>query len=103
MIKLKKGVRLLGLATEMAVALMIVAKAYEEIDKGCIITSGVEGRHSHGSDHYKGDALDFRTRHLHPVQAETLAMCIEERLGDDFDVVLEATHLHVEFDPKSPY
>lgn len=68
----------------------------------CVLTSGTEGRHSPGSLHYQGLAIDLRlpvvqTR-SEPIRAE-----IAERLGGDFDVLLEALHIHIEFDVKVPY
>lgn len=67
-----------------------------------VITAATDGPHSRASLHYSGSALDFRTRDLgldrHGM--ESLAKTLRERLGHDFDVVLEETHLHVEWQPK---
>lgn len=103
MIALKKGVRIFGIRPEMVFAHSIVAEVYKEFDRDCIITSCTEGKHSKGSEHYKGDALDYRIRHLISGEAERIHAQIKERLGGDFDVVLEKTHIHIEFDPKDPY
>ena len=50
--------------------------------------------------HYFGRALDFRTRNIPPLHRNSVAQEIGVSLGENYDVVLEATHLHVEFDPK---
>lgn len=51
--------------------------------------------------HYEGDALDFRTRNVLGGQsvAESWAERMQFALGDDYDVVFEGTHIHVEFQP----
>ena len=77
-------------------ALAIVAPEVE-----FVITSGVDGNHYMHSLHYTGLAYDYRTRDLTPGQQKMWTALIEERLGPDFDVVLEEDHLHVEYDPKS--
>ena len=64
------------------------------------ITSACEGEHMVGSKHYQGDALDFRVRATRKHERPALAEAVSEALGDDYDVVLEETHLHVEYDPK---
>lgn len=100
MISIKEGVTLQGLRTEMQIALSVVGSIYEKHGYDCIITSGLEGAHSKGSRHYVGLALDFRTRHLREGYEKHIAKEITNALNDEYDVVLEATHLHVEFDPK---
>lgn len=64
------------------------------------ITSAEDGTHMTGSRHYTGDALDFRR---HESDARGLTDIIAEELtyylGDAYDVVVEPTHLHVEYDP----
>jgi hypothetical protein len=86
----------------LAVMVQIVAEAFAVVGAEAIITSGVEGTHSRGSEHYVGHALDWRTRHLDPATAKSVRDDIAMRLGPDFDVILETAppHLHVEWDPK---
>jgi hypothetical protein len=98
--KLKQGVRLKGLKPEMFFADSVVERAYEEAGATeLVITSGVDGKHGENSLHYKGLALDYRRWSLGDDAPEVVAK-IKNRLKDQFDVVLEKTHLHVEFDPK---
>lgn len=62
-----------------------------------VITSTWDGVHSSGSFHYFCMALDFRLPKEKPLQkVEEL----KEKLGSDYDVVLENDHVHVEYDPK---
>jgi len=97
--EVKAGVCLVGVQPVMSRAAMKVADVYKKFGRSCVITSGVEGKHSANSLHYEGLALDFRTRHLLETKHLALRQAVSEALGDDFDVVLERTHLHVEYDP----
>ena len=97
---IKNGVDLRGLSPQMAIAYTIACGIYAGHGKRCRITSGVEGKHGPNSLHYKGQALDLGTRE-YPEQLKVLIRDeLKEALGAQFDVVLEATHLHIEFDPK---
>lgn len=104
---IKPGVDLRPLTPPMAVAYAIIQKAFGEYDYGCVITSGADSKHGVGSLHASGNALDFRTKHVHSVDKLKLVNKITLALGEQFDVVYEADgqpneHLHVEFDPKPP-
>ena len=116
MISCKRGVKLDGLRSEMSLVLPVVAYAYASFGQDCIITSGTEGDPSDGvhsalSKHYTGEALDFRTRmfrqaifgykkHEADSRIEILASLIRESLTGEYDVIVEHTHIHVEFDPS---
>lgn len=101
MIRLKHGVDLRGIQPEMLFALQVVHTVYEENNVVLVVTSALDGKHKPDSLHYSGYALDFRTRHM-PLEVRTLiAVHIAVALGKQYDVVLEDTHLHVEFDPDN--
>lgn len=100
--KTKPGVSYRGIRPEMAVALVAADAAYRGIGQECVVTSCTDGRHGRGSLHYKGLALDFRTRHMESGQADDVEADMRAGLGGEFDVVVEATHIHCEFDPKEP-
>lgn len=69
--------------------------------KSVCITSGIDGSHSTTSLHYQLCALDVRTRTFRTLaDKRAFAQAMRDELGTDYDVVLERTHLHVEFDPK---
>lgn len=60
-----------------------------------IITSTYEGTHCAGSLHYAHWAVDVRSMHKRSaVWGE-----IKRYLGDDYDVLLENSHIHIEYDP----
>ena len=99
--RLKPGVRILGVKPEILLAMMVAERAY--LPDEMTITSVMEGTHKRGSDHYTGNAFDCRIRHISRARAEEIAHQIGDALGDDFDVVLKPDHLHIEYDPKTPY
>lgn len=86
----------------LAVALMVlvVDQVFASHGYDAVITSAGDEPHGRKSRHYSGDALDYRTR---DIPQETLSQIRHElmkRLGPDFDVVLEKSHLHLEYDPS---
>lgn len=66
-----------------------------------VVTSAHDGKHMRKSLHYRGLALDLRTRYF-KTQAEKSEFAgeLRDRLGEEYDVVLERDHVHVEFDPE---
>lgn len=79
-------------------ALCIAHELYRERAETLTITSLVDGTHSRGSLHYVGAAADLRLPRRHvPLIARELG----KRLGRDYDVVLEKTHIHIEYQPKA--
>ncbi len=100
-LQFKAGVHLLGLRPEMVAAMNVVASIYQERNLDCVVTSAVDGQHGRNSCHFKGCGLDFRTRNVHPSARNGLTEAIKSALGNEFDVVLEKDHLHVEWDPET--
>jgi hypothetical protein len=96
------GVNLRGVETQLVFAIVIVAEAYREAGFDLTITSVCDGKHMEGSLHGKGLAVDFRTKTagISQEEAEDIADTIRHALGPQFDVVVEADHIHLEFDPK---
>lgn len=97
--QLKPGVSLLGLRPELTVAIMAAQEVCRELGVGLVLTSVGDGTHSRGSRHYSGLAFDMRRREMADAEAARARDMLADRLGADFDVILEATHIHVEFDP----
>ena len=94
---LKPGVDIWRLERPIRRALSIIDSVYQDVGEELVITSTYEGGHSPGSLHYAGLAVDCR---LPRTGAVKLCRDLQETLGKDFDVVLEKTHIHVEYDPK---
>lgn len=105
MITIKEGVSILGLKPEALMGLMIANSVFVRYDADMILTSGGEGRHSRGSLHFAGLAIDLRSRHLADRTRAAILRDLRRCLGKSFDVVLECKgkaneHFHVEYQPK---
>ena len=101
---IKSGVRLIGMRPEMSYANTAVVGVFTDMGFDCVMTAGVDGKHSRASAHYTGRAADYRTRHVPEDQHVLLGNKLREALGPEFDVLIETTppHVHVEYDPKEP-
>jgi len=102
MLSIKKGVKLHSLSPQMAIATMIINQTCNDHALDCVITSGSDGKHMAHSYHYTGNALDFRHTYpgaKSPVDSTDIRIAITEKLGENFDVVVEQSHIHVEYDP----
>jgi len=101
-LRIKEGVDLLGFQPQISLAITVAYSCYSAVEKDgeCVITSCSDGQHSRGSRHYIGLAFDLRTRNLNDEQKEALYGMIKECLTNQYDVVLEKTHIHVEYDPE---
>lgn len=95
--KIKDGVRLGGLRVEMCIAILVAQSVYDRFSEDFVITCALEGIHMKGSLHYVGAAVDLR---LPLKRRQQIRRNIAERLGDDYDVVLGRSHIHIEFQPK---
>ncbi len=62
-----------------------------------VITSTYEGNHMPNSLHYSNDAYDIR---YPKTKAKQTTDAIKISLGQNFDVVPEDQHIHIEYDPK---
>lgn len=98
--KILSGVKINGMGAEILLGIMVAKSIYDKYSVEFIITSGSDGKHGYSSEHYKGDAVDIRTKNIPEDKREMMANEIREALGANFDVVLELTHLHIEYDPK---
>jgi hypothetical protein len=101
-LEVKTGVTLLGIVPQMVLVVIAVERAFDELGHACVITAGNDGSHSEASEHYAGRALDFRTRDVDAVMAQAIATRVQQALGRDFGVLLEADHLHVHYRPQRP-
>jgi hypothetical protein len=108
----KESANISTLRSHVLDALSIVNFVWEKHGKGPkdekvypTITSGDDGKHMINSLHYKGLAIDLRTRDLEGGSLGSIAKGIHAELkgllGRDYDVVLEKDHIHLEYDPKN--
>lgn len=70
------------------------------VNRDAVVTYTRNGVHKKDSLHYVGDAIDLRTRDLTAKQRATATAALQLLLGDDFDVIDEGDHIHVEYQPR---
>lgn len=99
LITFKEGVTVSGVWPLLFDAIIITADVYALHGKELVVTSISDGTHSVNSFHYKGRAFDCRTRYFTKDEQKDVVSDLKSALGDDFDVVLESDHIHVEYDP----
>jgi len=94
----KFGVGGLDLSS-LHVAMWYAVKVVNEVwgDEEPVITSTWEGTHVPWSMHYRKRALDFRLPKDHPRERVEQ---VRKRLGNNYDVLYENDHVHIEYDPK---
>lgn len=97
--RIKPGVRVAGLRPEITLAASIIDSVYREFNTELVITCGIEGKHMHRSLHFAGLAIDCRTFNVDADLHSSLLSSIQTALGDDYEVILEKDHIHVEFNP----
>ncbi len=100
MLFIKPGVRITGMRPEILLAAIAAERVYDEAGHDFTITACVDGKHMAGSLHYAGAAIDVRTRDITAADVQKLIARIKACLADDFDVLLEVDHIHIEFQPK---
>lgn len=93
------------LQPEILLAVIIIQEVYRENNvKDMMVTSICDGEHMAGSFHYKGLAVDIRTkgtgisRRLFEGVRKALPANLYDVILEDKDGLNE--HLHVEYDPK---
>lgn len=99
MIIIKQGVDVRGLHILMWDMLYDIEPFFKEMNLDLWITSALEGDHSLKSRHYSGLAVDIRSRELRYPQ--DVYDRIKSVLHPAFDIVIEPTHFHLEYDPKT--
>lgn len=99
---LKPGVRIQGVSAEIAFVMWIVAEVYRDNSVPLVVTSCVEGTHTRGSEHYQGNAVDLRTRDIPADKVAHMRDVLAQRLGADFQVILEGDHIHLGYRPLTP-
>jgi hypothetical protein len=95
---LKLGVSIEYLGREIRRALDPIEKIYFDAGEGeAVITETRGGTHKPGSLHYADDAIDIR---LPKKNVGELAQEMRRKLGVNYDVVVEISRVHCEYDPK---
>jgi len=99
---LKNGVQVLGLRPELLLAIMVADGVYTANGQELVITGITDGQHSKTSRHYLGVAADLRTRYFKADEKKKVANELRERLGKDYLVLEESTHIHLSWKPSRP-
>ncbi len=94
---IKKGVKANGIKAEMVLAYVMAKPILEKHGQSAVITSLCDGVHSRQSRHYIGYAMDLRTRDMAIDDKQKVADKIADALGDEYFVLLESDHIHVQF------
>jgi hypothetical protein len=97
-VSIKPGVRVRGLSNEILLAIIIAESVYRETQGLMFITSLTDGKHSSGSLHYTGDAVDLRLPSTTVI--DQVVSQLKTALGSSYDVIREIDHIHIEYDPK---
>lgn len=99
--RFKKGVNFQGISNELTLGLNVANEVYALYGVNMTVTCLLDSKHSITSLHYSGNAADMRTRDLKAkATANKIAKEIKSRLGIHFDVIVEATHMHMEYQPR---
>lgn len=102
---IKDGASTFGLSGAILIAWEIADEVYGELGiKFCTLTSGTDGTHGKSSRHYIGDAIDLRTREFpnggnNSPFIDEAVLIIQKRLGNQYQVIRESNHLHLQFRP----
>ena len=102
---LKPGVDMNGVQPEILDACAKIHHLMEKTGQ-FTLTACLDGKHKEGSLHYKGLAVDIRSKHIPGDRKASVLAAIKATLGRDYDVILEGEgaaneHLHLEYDPKA--
>lgn len=102
MVAIKEGVSISGLKPEILLAVVAAISVYQVYNLTVTITACKDGKHMDGSKHYIGQAVDLRLPSWYGLSAEAdkvVHKLLKANLGNEYDVVLEGNHIHVEYDP----
>lgn len=99
--KIKQGVKITNLKPQLLLAIIVADNVYTIHNQELVITSLDDSVHGNGTLHGQGYAFDCRTSYFSVDEAEKVAYEIRTKIDEDFDVVYEKDHIHIEYDPKN--
>lgn len=99
-------VNIWGLREPMRYPLREAERIWREYGYDCVVTSGRDGKHSWGSLHYYGLAVDLRTQDHNEAQwpaavRKEIAIYLQQALREyskHYQVIAHDSHIHVEYD-----
>lgn len=89
-----------SLSSQLLLVLFVATEAYRVNGFDCIVTSLNDSRHSKTSLHYSGNGGDLRIKGIPPSIVGKIHAQIVDSLNQDYDVILEPNHIHIEYQPK---
>lgn len=110
--RLKAGVSIQGIHRKICEALGYFNGVYADhnLDGSFVVTSGTEdppdsedvreAHHSASSLHPCGRAVDLRTWGFTKQDLHDIAQTAQDVLGEDYDIIVEIDHLHIEYEGK---
>ena len=99
--RIKSGAKVNGMRTEILLAINIADKIWSHHNQELVITEVTGAKHGNGSLHYIGCAFDGHTRYFTDQEKELVAKDLRDALVNQYDVIVEKTHIHVEYQPKT--
>lgn len=99
----KEGTDISNIQPQVVMALISANNLYRDEGVELVYTSGRDGKHSLTSLHYSGNAVDLRISDLAEKDSFLPSLVCDrlaDRLGLDYDVLLEKTHIHLEYQPR---
>lgn len=98
-VRFGKYFRPYGLRPELSLVFPLVVEWARDMGvKVLWVSSGSDRKHSKRSLHYKGLAFDIVTDPTELMIGQYVA-ALQERVGNEYDVVGEGNHIHIEYDP----
>jgi len=90
-------------AIGLILGLVVIDQVLHDFGLNCGLTSMNDSEHSRTSLHYADCAADIRIRDWPAdIDKSEVIEKIRQRLNRHYDVILERTHIHVEFQPRGP-
>lgn len=94
-----KGAKLLGIKPEMIPVFIITNEVFRHYSAEAVLTEGTGGIHR-TIVHPLGMATDWGLSKLGKSVDKSIKSRLKAKLGDQYDVILESDHFHIEFDPR---
>ena len=103
MIEFDNRVKMCGMTPQIVLGLMVIEQVFKEHGYDCYGRSIVDGKHSKGSSHKRGMAIDvipIRGELLTDSVREVILRKVQDRLTPEFQFIDEKDHYHLQWKPQ---